>query len=87
VQLIVGRKTKINAAETLHGEWILTTMGRLRRGNFRHCNWGQVKILLSVPSAQSATQILRNHPNVAIVLPDHKNNDIINFIGAIGTNA
>ena len=53
MQLIVGRKTKINAAETLHGEWILTTMGRLRRGNFRHCNWGQVKILLSVPSQPS----------------------------------
>jgi hypothetical protein len=48
---------------------------------------GASEILLSVPSAQPATQILRNHPNVAIVLPDHKNNDIINFIGAIGTNA
>ena len=38
-------------------------------------------------SSQPATQILRNHPNVAIVLQDHKNTDIIHFIGAIGTNA
>ena len=40
-----------------------------------------------VISSQPATQNLRNHPNVAIVLQDHKNNDIIHFIGAVGTNA
>ena len=40
---------------------------------------GQVIVIPSQP----ATQNLRNHPNVAIVLQDHKNNDIIHLIGAI----
>ena len=51
------------------------------------CFGGDLTSCPVAESSQPATQNLGESPNVTIVLIGDKINDIIHFIGAIGTNA